>query len=95
MFREEMEAKMLAYHKNGWSPKMMENRDKIGEDEHQCHFCTDFCYLSLIKCRHCKIFFCVNHKNACGCSLDRLELVYRYSMRELQQFAKAGEKLAM
>ena len=29
---------------------ILENREKVPEDAHQCHFCTDFCYLSMIKC---------------------------------------------
>ena len=34
---------------------VMENRDKVPEDRHQCKFCTDFAYASMIKCNVCKI----------------------------------------
>ena len=29
---------------------MMQNRENVNEDRHQCKFCTDLCYFSMIKC---------------------------------------------
>jgi len=29
---------------------MMKDRDSIEESENQCKYCTDLCYLSMIKC---------------------------------------------
>ena len=28
--------------------KLLENREQIPEDAHQCHYCTDFAYFSMI-----------------------------------------------
>jgi len=28
--------------------EIMENRDEVSEDDHQCYYCTDFAYLSMI-----------------------------------------------
>ena len=32
---------------------MLDERDRVDEDEHQCKYCTDLCYLSMA--------FCVDH----------------------------------
>lgn len=41
---------------------ILENREKVSEDAHQCHFCTDFCYLSMIKCSSCNTTYCIWHQ---------------------------------
>ena len=35
--------------------KILENGSKIPEDAHPCRWCTDLCYLSMIKCNKCEI----------------------------------------
>lgn len=30
--------------------KVMEDRDAVSEDKHQCNYCTDFAYCSMIHC---------------------------------------------
>jgi hypothetical protein len=40
---------------------IMENRDNVAEDAHQCYYCTDFAYMSLVKCTHHKIHYCLYH----------------------------------
>jgi histone demethylase JARID1 len=39
----------------------MANRENVAEDQHQCYYCTDFCYVSLIKCKNHKIHYCLFH----------------------------------
>ena len=63
--------------------KMLENREKTAEDAHQCRYCTDFTYLSMVKCNKCDIQFCIWHTFQCGCSVPHIQLVYRYSNEEL------------
>ena len=29
---------------------MMKDREKVEEDANQCKYCTDLCYLSMIRC---------------------------------------------
>jgi len=78
---------------NGGFPKimMMENRENIPEDAHQCYYCTDFAYNSLIKCTFHKIHYCLYHQFMCGCSQEKLEIVYRYSTKELEKILKGVE----
>ena len=35
--------------------EILENGAKISEDAHPCKYCTDFCYLSMVKCNKCEI----------------------------------------
>ncbi len=63
--------------------KLMEQRDKVSEDAHQCHYCTDFAYTSMIYCEFCQINYCTSHSFMCGCAVPSLSLVYRYSNEEL------------
>ena len=59
--------------------KLMENRDQIAEDAHQCQYCTDFAYFSLLRCSHCNIHYCIWHNVLCGCNAPSIQLVYRFS----------------
>ena len=49
--------------------KQLENRDTVTEDAHQCHFCTDFAYFSMIVCSNCKFHYCIWHNVHCGCTV--------------------------
>jgi len=62
---------------------LMADRDKVSEDAHQCHYCTDFAYTSMIHCEFCQINYCTSHSFMCGCAVPSLSLVYRYSNEEL------------
>jgi hypothetical protein len=62
----------------------MPNRDNVSEDQHQCYYCTDFCYISLIKCKTHKIHYCLFHEFMCGCKNHGIEIVYRFSTKELE-----------
>ena len=62
----------------------MPNRDQVPEDAHQCHFCTDFAYFSQIRCSKCNICYCIWHNVHCGCSVPAVQLVYRFSVKELR-----------
>jgi len=53
------------------------------QDEHPCHYCIDFCYLSLLECKKCQINYCIRHGKICGC--DSVRLVYRFSTRVLTE----------
>ena len=64
---------------------LLEDREKVAEDAHQCHYCTDFAYLSMIKCDSCKIHYCIWHQFQCGCCVPDVKLVYRWSNKELEQ----------
>jgi hypothetical protein len=46
---------------------IMENRENVAEDAHQCYYCTDFAYMSMIKCTYHKIHYCLYHSFMCGC----------------------------
>jgi len=50
----------------------MANRDAVMEDAHQCHYCTDFAYFSMIRCSQCKINYCIWHNVHCGCSVPAI-----------------------
>lgn len=39
----------------------MENRDAVPEDAHQCNFCTDLAYSSMVHCEYCQINYCTSH----------------------------------
>ena len=64
----------------------MPNRDAVTEDAHQCHYCTDFAYFSLIQCSRCRISYCIWHNVHCGCNVPAVQLVYRFTNKELRQF---------
>ena len=64
----------------------MPNRDAVTEDAHQCHYCTDFAYFSLIHCSRCKINYCIWHNVHCGCNVPAVQLVYRFSTDELRSY---------
>lgn len=64
---------------------LLDNREKVAEDSHQCHYCTDFAYLSMIKCKSCNVVYCTWHQFQCGCCVPDISLVYRYSTKELEQ----------
>mmetsp|Transcript_31453 Transcript_31453/g.39089 ORF Transcript_31453/g.39089 Transcript_31453/m.39089 type:complete len:120 (+) Transcript_31453:1684-2043(+) len=64
----------------------MPNRESVMEDAHQCHFCTDFAYLSLIRCSQCEISYCIWHNVHCGCNVPAVQLIYRFSNKELRSF---------
>lgn len=66
----------------------MPERDKVAEDAHQCYYCTDFAFLSMIQCKHHKINYCLMHQVMCGCSKENLTLVYRYSTKELDRLER-------
>ena len=66
--------------------KLMENRDTVTEDAHQCQYCTDFAYFSLIQCSKCSIHYCIWHNVHCGCNVPAVQLVYRFSTHELKSF---------
>ena len=61
--REEIESKVRdnpANH-NKVQFLLMANREEVPEDEHQCFYCTDFAYVSMIKCKNHKIHYCLYH----------------------------------
>ena len=66
--------------------KLMENRDAISEDAHQCHYCTDFAYFSLIHCSRCSTNYCIWHNVMCGCNVPAVQLVYRFSSEEIRSY---------
>eukprot|EP00347_Sterkiella_histriomuscorum_P022301 403330965 len=66
--------------------QMMSNRDQVAEDEHQCQYCTDFTYISMIKCSVHNFSYCLQHQLMCGCPVPSLSIIYRYSTMELIQF---------
>ena len=41
--------------------KMMEKREEVPEDNHQCFYCTDFAFMSMFHCKHHKINYCLYH----------------------------------
>lgn len=41
--------------------RLMEKRDEVPEDAHQCFYCTDFAYMSMINCKYHKINYCLYH----------------------------------
>lgn len=63
----------------------MEDRENVAEDAHQCNYCTDFAYLSVLRCKNHKIKYCINHGLVCGCPIENIQLVYRYSTKELEK----------
>ena len=66
--------------------KLMPNRDAVSEDAHQCHYCTDFAYFSLIHCSRCNLDYCIWHNVMCGCNIPAVQLIYRFSNEELKAF---------
>ena len=65
---------------------LMTNRDQVAEDAHQCNFCTDFSYLSVIVCSNCNIHYCIWHNIHCGCNVPAVQLIYRFSSQEIRQY---------
>jgi len=61
----------------------MEDRDNVPEDTHQCQYCTDFAFCSMVHCEYCQVNYCISHTFMCGCAVPTLSLVYRYSNEEL------------
>ena len=61
----------------------MDEPDKTTEEAHQCQFCTDFGYLSLIKCHRHNYGYCITHPFMCGCGAPHIQLKYRFSNEEL------------
>jgi len=66
--------------------KQMENREAVPEDAHQCHYCTDFAYFSLIHCSKCNLNYCIWHNVMCGCNVPAVQLLYRFSSEELKAY---------
>ena len=75
---------MRALKKAGPSWELLPNREKVAEDAHQCFYCTDFAYASMIKCTRCVRQYCIYHGLLCGCGKPHVSLVYRHSSEELQ-----------
>jgi len=65
---------------------MLENRENVTEDAHQCHYCTDFAYFSMIVCKNCNIHYCIWHNVHCGCTVPVVQLVYRFSTEEIKLY---------
>jgi hypothetical protein len=60
--------------------------EKMGEapeDAHQCFYCTDFAFLSLVYCKTHKFNYCIYHELQCKCPSTQLRLLYRYTNEEL------------
>ena len=68
--------------------EMLEDRSKVAEDAYDCHYCTDYTYLSMVDCKFHKFQYCLNHMLMCGCKSDQVQLVYRYSTKELERFER-------
>jgi hypothetical protein len=66
----------------------MEDRENVAEDAHQCKFCTDFAYLSLVHCTVHNYDYCIQHKLLCGCKGTDVKVIYRYSNAELDSMLK-------
>ena len=49
-YRQDMEEKFEQARKGNYEATLMPNRQQVSEDAHQCFYCTDFCYLSMIRC---------------------------------------------
>jgi len=73
--------------------RMMPNREHIQEDAYQCYYCTDFCYISIVRCLHHKIQYCLYHDFMCGCKYDNIVIDYRYSNAELEDMERTLERL--
>jgi hypothetical protein len=67
---------------------LMEDRDTVPEDMHQCQYCTDFAFTSMIHCEFCNINYCISHPFMCSCAVPSVSLIYRYSNEELLHFLK-------
>jgi hypothetical protein len=65
--------------------ELMKDRDSVAEDAHQCYYCTDFAYMSLIQCKLHKISYCISHQIMCECPPSNINVIYRYSTKELMQ----------
>jgi hypothetical protein len=66
----------------------LEDRENVPEDAHQCKFCTDFAYMSLVHCTVHNYDYCIQHKLLCGCKGTDVKVIYRYSNAELDQMLK-------
>lgn len=51
-------------------------------------FCTDFAYISVVKCKHHKFAYCLYHQLICGCSFDNLEVLYRFTIKEMVEWER-------
>lgn len=67
---------------------MIQNRENADEDQYQCNYCTDFCYLSVIKCSRHKTNSCLVHQVQCGCGPQYIKVLYRHSSKELEKLEK-------
>jgi histone demethylase JARID1 len=66
----------------------MQDRENVAEDTHQCKFCTDFAYLSLVHCTVHNYDYCIQHKLLCGCKGTDVKVIYRYSNAEMDRMLK-------
>jgi hypothetical protein len=83
--RANIEKALSAFKHDKKSPiaSIMENEASVPEDSHQCHYCTDFAYASMLLCGSCKFQYCIYHGLMCGCEPPILKLVYRFATSEL------------
>ena len=88
ILKEERKARDILERTLGRQGEMMAERDSVAEDAHQCHYCTDWAYLSYVQCRHHKINYCIVHQLLCHCPPQNVRLVYRYTSRELDQMER-------
>ena len=86
--REQLEKTLKVVTGTGQGSQMMKDRDLVAEDAHQCHYCTDFAYMSMISCKVHKINYCITHQILCQCPPANITLIYRYSNKELDQMEK-------
>ena len=70
---------------------MIQGRDKVSEDAHQCIYCVDFGYASFITCSRCKVHYCIKHAFMCGCAAPHVHLQYRFSNYELADYLRKIE----
>lgn len=42
----------------------------------------------MIQCKHHKSHYCLMHQIMCGCPKENLNLIYRYSTKELERMDK-------
>ncbi|CDW79070.1 lysine-specific demethylase 5b [Stylonychia lemnae] len=68
--------------------QIMAQRENVPEDQHQCNFCTDFAYLSMIYCTKHKFNYCLFHEIMCGCGPHQIRLIYRFTTKELEKLEK-------
>ena len=61
LWRDERKAReqVERYTEGKWT--LLADREEVPEDAHQCYYCTDFAYLSMVQCKHHKIHYCLLH----------------------------------